>query len=347
MLAFHPLTIAGVERLTDEAVAVTFDVPAALRPAYEFAAGQHVTLRLPSGSDRRSYSICAPAGSGVLRVAIKRIPAGMFSGREWRPGQLVEVLTPTGRFTTGFAPGRARHYGFVAAGSGITPVLSLLATALEVEPASRVSLVYGNRTSGSVMFLDELADLKDRWPDRVHLVHVLSREAGDAELLNGRLDAGRLERILSALVPVSGVDEWFLCGPYGVVTAAERVLASFGVPAGTVHTELFHVDDVTPATAAVREVDGAHEVTVVQDGRASTVTMTPDETVLDAALRVRPDLPYACKGAVCSTCRARVVAGEVRMARNYALEPEELAKGYVLTCQSRPVTAQVTLDYDS
>jgi ring-1,2-phenylacetyl-CoA epoxidase subunit PaaE len=346
MAAFHPLTVAAVERLTDEAVAVTLAVPPALRPAYDFAAGQHVTLRLPSGQDRRSYSICAPAGSGVLRVAIKRIPAGTFSCRDWRAGEVVEVLPPTGRFTTAFDPGRARHYGFVAAGSGITPVLSLLATALAVEPASRVSLVYGNRTSTSVMFLDELADLKDRWPDRVHLVHVLSRETGEAEVLNGRLDAGRLQAILAALVPVSGVDEWFVCGPYGVVTAAEGVLASLGVPAASVHTELFHVAE--PGVVAVQPVaQGAHEVTVVQDGRASTVATGPDETVLDAALRVRPDLPYACKGAVCSTCRARVVSGEVRMARNYSLEPAEVAQGYVLTCQSRPLTDRVTVDYDA
>jgi ring-1,2-phenylacetyl-CoA epoxidase subunit PaaE len=346
MATFHPLTVSRVERLTDEAVAVTLDVPPGLRSAFDFAAGQHVTLRLPSGEDRRSYSICAPAGSGVLRVAIKRVPAGTFSCRDWRPGEVVDVLTPTGRFTTGFDPGRARHYGFVAAGSGITPVLSLLATALEVEPESRVSLVYGNRAGTSVMFLDELADLKDRWPDRVHLVHVLSGEAREAELLNGRVDADRLERILSALVPVSGVDEWFLCGPYGVVTAAQAVLSSLGVPAGTVHTELFHVADAAPEPTVSRTT-GAHEVTVLLDGRASTVTMTADEAVLDAALRVRPDLPYACKGAVCSTCRARVVAGEVRMARNYALEPEEVAQGYVLTCQSRPLTAGVTLDYDA
>jgi ring-1,2-phenylacetyl-CoA epoxidase subunit PaaE len=344
-LAFHPLTVAAVERLTDEAVAVTFDVPVSLRPAYDFAAGQHVTLRV--GAERRSYSICAPAGSGVLRVAIKRIPAGTFSCRQWRPGEVVEVLTPTGRFTTAFAPGRARHYGFVAAGSGITPVLSLLVTALEVEPGSRVTLVYGNRSSGSVMFLDELADLKDRWPERVHLVHVLSREAGESELLSGRLDADRLGRIVSALVPASEVDEWFLCGPYGVVTAAAEVLVSLGVPAAAVHTELFHVAELAPVAAAAVGGVGAHEVTVLLDGRASTVTTAPDETVLDAALRVRGELPFACKGGVCSTCRARVVAGEVRMARNYALEPEELANGYVLTCQSHPVTDTVTLDYDS
>jgi ring-1,2-phenylacetyl-CoA epoxidase subunit PaaE len=346
MAAFHRLTVAAVERLTDEAVAVTLDVPPPLRPAYEFAAGQHLTFRLPSGEDRRSYSICAPAGSGVLRVAIKRVPAGTFSCREWRPGEVVEVLPPTGRFTTAFDPGRARHYGFVAAGSGITPVLSLLATALDVEPGSRVSLVYGNRASASVMFLDELADLKDRWPARVHLVHVLSREAGEAELLNGRLDADRLARILSALVPVSGVDEWFVCGPYGVVTAAQTVLASLGVPAGSVHTELFHVGELAPVATAEDPL-GAHEVTILLDGRASTVTTAPDETVLDAALRVRGELPFACRGGVCSTCRARVVAGEVRMARNYALDADEVRQGYVLTCQSRPVTREVTLDYDA
>ncbi len=353
-LEFHPLTVESVERLTDESVAVTFDVPPELREEYRFSAGQHLTLRsIVGGEDvRRSYSICAAEGT-VLRVAIKAIPGGLFSTHaltDLRPGDVVDVLTPTGTFTSPFSAGRARSYGFVAAGSGITPVLSLIATALAVEPASRCTLLYGNRTIKSVMFLEELADLKDRYPDRFHLVHVLSREAGEVELFHGRLDAPRLTRLLETVVPVSGVDEWFLCGPYGMVNGAQHVLASHGVPGSAVHVELFFVEDAPVAREVVEEGPapvGSSEVTIVLDGRSSTVTMRPEEKVLDAALRVRGELPFACKGGVCSTCRAKLIEGDVRMDRNYALEPEEVAAGYVLTCQSHPRTEKVVLDYDA
>ncbi len=349
-LEFHALTVASVDRLTDESVAVTFDVPAALAGEYQFEAGQHLTLR--RGDVRRSYSICAQVG-GQLRVAVKAVPGGSFSGyalRDLQPGDVLEVMTPTGTFTSAFSPARARSYGFVAAGSGITPVLSLIASALATEPESRCTLLYGNRTTASVMFLDELADLKDRYPDRFHLVHVLSREAGEVELFHGRLDAERLTRLLETVVPVSGIDEWFLCGPYGMVDAAQHVLATHGVPGSAVHVELFFVEDAPIAREAVDEGPppvGSSEVTIILDGRSSTVTMSPEEKVLDAALRVRGELPFACKGGVCSTCRAKLVEGEVRMDRNYALEPDEVAAGYVLTCQSHPRTEKVTLDYDA
>jgi ring-1,2-phenylacetyl-CoA epoxidase subunit PaaE len=354
-LEFHPLRVAAVDRLTDDAVSVTFDVPPELRAEYAFAAGQHLTLRrVVDGADvRRSYSICAGATGGVLRVAIKGVPGGVFSTHALtalRPGDVVDVLTPTGTFTTAFDPARSRHYAAVAAGSGITPVLSLIATALAVEPASRCTLLYGNRTTGSVMFLEELADLKDRYPDRLHLVHVLSREAGEVELFHGRLDADRLGRILDTLLPPSEVDEWFLCGPYGMVTGAQRLLAERGAPASAVHVELFFVEDAPVERAAEEEAAaalGSSEVTIVLDGRSTTLSMGGEEKVLDAALRVRGELPFACKGGVCSTCRARVVEGEVRMDRNYALEPEEVAAGYVLTCQSHPTTEKVVLDYDA
>ncbi|HEX8630702.1 MAG TPA: 1,2-phenylacetyl-CoA epoxidase subunit PaaE [Catenuloplanes sp.] len=354
---FHPLPVTGLERLTGEAVAITFTVPPELRDTFAFQAGQHLTVRRPDGAGdvRRSYSICSTpaelAATGRLRVAVKEVPGGAFSSfavRALKAGDAVDVLPPMGTFTTAFDPGRARRYAAVAAGSGITPVLALVATALAVEPASTFTLVYGNRRAADVMFADELADLKDRYPTRLRVLHVLSREAGVAPLLSGRVDAERMGRLLDTLLPAEGVDEWFLCGPYGMVTDAQRVLAERGVPAQAVHRELFFADEPPaaprqlPSTAQV----GA-EATIVLDGRASTVTVAPGERLLDAALRVRGELPYACKGGVCSTCRAKLVEGRVTMARNYALEPDEVAAGYVLTCQSSPVTDRLVVDYDA
>jgi ring-1,2-phenylacetyl-CoA epoxidase subunit PaaE len=348
---FHPLPVHAVDRLTDDAVAVTFEVPEELRKAFAFKAGQHVTVRRPPEDDRRSYSICSAPREldehGRLRIGVKQVPDGVFS--TWAcggmcPGDVVDVLPPLGHFTTDFEPTRTRYYGAVAAGSGITPVLSLLTTALETEPDSRFTLLYGNRYARSVMFAEELADLKDRYPARLHLVHVLSREP-QADLLSGRLDADRLTRIFeSTLVDPAGVDEWFLCGPYRMVLDAKAVLGE----RTRVHSELFHVDDEPPAprerpaTAAA-----ATSVRIRLDGRESTFEMAPDERVLDAALKVRPELPYACKGGVCSTCKARVVEGQVEMARNHALEPDETANGYVLTCQSVPMSATLVVDYDA
>lgn len=364
---FHPLPVAAVDRLTDDAVAITFAVPEELRETFAFSAGQHLTVRLAAGGDpaggtgdgaaevRRSYSICSTpdelARHGRLRIGVREVPGGAFSAYACgalRGGDTVEVLPPLGHFTTAFAPDRVRRYGAVVAGSGITPVLALVATALAVEPASTFTLVYGNRTANTVMFAEELADLKDRYPTRLHLVHVLSREMGESALLSGRIDADRLTRLLDTIVPGHAIEEWFLCGPYGMVVDARAVLSGRGVPDAAVHTELFHVDaPPEPVRRPSDEPGAGAEVTIVLDGRSSSFTMGRDERVLDAALRVRGELPYACKGGVCSTCRAKVVVGEVTMARNYALEPDEVAAGYVLTCQSSPVTDQLTVDYDA
>lgn len=356
---FHPLPVAAVDRLTDDAVAITFAVPVDLRDIFAFRAGQHLTVRRTDDRTgvqvRRSYSICSMpaelADRGRLRIGIREIPGGAFSGfagRLLRVGDMVEVMPPLGHFSTEVRPDRTRHYAAVVAGSGITPVLALVATALAVEPASTFTLVYGNRNARSVMFGEELADLKDRYPTRLHLIHVLSREPGESALLSGRVDAARLTRLLDSLVPAERIDEWFLCGPYAMVTDARDVLAARGVPADVVHTELFHVDEppVPPSRPATTDAAGT-EVTIVLDGRASSFRMGGTERVLDAALKVRGELPYACKGGVCSTCRAKVVTGEVSMARNYALEPDEVAAGYVLTCQSSPVGDRLVIDYDA
>jgi ring-1,2-phenylacetyl-CoA epoxidase subunit PaaE len=354
---FHAVPVEAVDRLTDDAIAITFLVPPQLRDEFAFAAGQHLTVRTPGDGDaRRSYSICSTppelTATGRLRIGVKQISGGAFSSyaaTALRPGDTVEVLPPLGHFTTAFDPARARHYAGIAAGSGITPVLSLAATALSTEESSRVTLLYGNRYARSVMFAEELADLKDRYPARLHLVHVLSREPRDAALLSGRLDGPRLAALFDALLDPSTVDEWFLCGPYGMVTGARQLLAERGVPAATVHSELFHVDGSPPPPplAAAPDGVGGTAVTIRLDGRESSFRMGRDDRVLDAALRVRAELPYSCRGGVCSTCRARVLTGSVRMAHNYALAPDELAAGYVLTCQSSPVTDELTVDYDA
>jgi ring-1,2-phenylacetyl-CoA epoxidase subunit PaaE len=348
---FHPLRVASVERLTDDAVAVTFDVPPELAEDYTFRPGQALTLRRVDGDrdERRSYSICAPVGAPP-RVGVREVPGGFFSSwlvHEVRPGDEVEVLPPSGTFTADLSV-PADHV-FVVAGSGITPALSLAASVLR-DGESTVTVFYGNRRTNTVMFADELADLKDRHGPRLQLVHVLSREPRDAELTSGRLDGDRLRTLVGAFVDVEHVDHWWLCGPHGMVTDARDLLTELGVPAQRVHQELFYVDDVPPQPVRGDDETVAgpsSQVTVVLDGRATTLALPRDEPVLDSAQRVRSDLPFACKGGVCGTCRARVTDGEVEMRRNYALEQEEVEAGYVLTCQTLPLSDAVTVDFDA
>ncbi len=348
--AFHELTVSAVERLTEDSAAVTFAVPEHLRPDFDFGAGQSLTLRRVVGGveHRRSYSICAPAGAAP-RVGVREIPGGLFSSwlvREVAVGDVVEVQTPTGTFRADPAEG-GRHL-CIAAGSGITQMLSIAATVL-TEPGTRVSLVYGNRRTSTVMFAEDLADLKDTYGARLDLVHVLSREPRDVELFSGRLDADRLRRLLRALVPVGSVDHVWLCGPFGLITDAREVLDELGVPRERVHFELFHVDEPPPEIVraeAVVEGDTT-EVTVVLDGRTTTAAMPRGRSVLDGAAATRHDLPFACKGGVCGTCRAHVPVGEVDLRRNYALDDDEVARGYVLTCQSLPLGDALTVDFDA
>jgi ring-1,2-phenylacetyl-CoA epoxidase subunit PaaE len=352
---FHLLHVAAVDRLTDDAVAVTFDVPPGLAREYAFAAGQSLTLRRMAGGveHRRSYSICAPVGS-PLRIGVREIPGGLFSSwlvREVRPGDQIEVQVPSGSLRADPAAG-GRHL-MIAAGSGITPMLSIAATVLP-RAGSEVRLVYGNRASGTVMFAEELGDLKNRYCARFQLVHVMSREPRDVPLLSGRLDAGRLRRLLSSVVPVADVDHAWLCGPLPLVTGAREVLDELGVPRSRVHVELFYVDEPPPPVLrAGPGVTGAgqgsesSDVTIVLDGRSSTSRMPRAAAILDSAQATRADLPFACKGGVCGTCRARVTSGEVTMTRNYALSEDEVTDGFVLTCQARPVSGAVTVDFDT
>ena len=346
---FSELRVAEVNRLTADSVAITFDAPGEL---FRFRAGQHLTLRrVVDGQDlRRTYSLCSSAHGGPLRVAVKRLEGGAFS--TWAcdrlaAGDVLEVLPPAGGFGPAVRAGRRCRYGLVAAGSGITPILSIAATVLEVEADSEVVLVYGNRTSRDVMFLEDIADLKDRYAGRLQVLHVLSREEQESELLSGRLDRDRLQRLLATFLPVADIDEWYLCGPFGVVTDGRAVLLEAGADPATVHVELFHAQ--APPSRPPRPAGVAAATTTVTvdlHGRRTTLAVERDgESVLDALLAVRSDAPYACKGGVCGTCRARVTAGAVEMDVNWALEPDELARGVVLTCQAHPTTPELSVEY--
>ncbi len=350
-MAFHTLTVADVEELTEDAVAVTFDVPSEVAEDFAFVPGQSLTLRrlVDGREERRQYSICAPAGARP-RVGVREIPDGLFSRwlvRDVRPGDRVEVQTPSGRFCPDPSMLDGGRHLCVAAGSGITPMLSVASSVLE--SGGDVTLLYGNRTTGSVMFAEELADLKNEHGPELQLVHVLSREPRDVELFSGRLDADRLRRLLTTVAPVARFDHVWICGPHAMLDDARSVLAELGVPAERVHVELFYVDAPPPELHRVEAgVDGeTTAVTVVLDGLTTTAPMPRDRSILDGAQATRSDLPFACKGGVCGTCRARVTEGEVDMRRNYALEPAEVEAGFVLTCQSFPLADPVTVDFDA
>ncbi|MFI1201094.1 1,2-phenylacetyl-CoA epoxidase subunit PaaE [Streptomyces sp. NPDC020883] len=346
---FHPLQVREIERLTDDAVAVTFTVPPELRATFRHIPGQHIALRrtVDGREIRRTYSICTPATDDpVLRVGIRLVEDGAFSTyalKELAVGDTVDVMAPAGRFT--LAPRPGRFVGIVG-GSGITPVLSIATTLLARRPDAHFCLIRSDRTTASAMFLEEVADLKDRHPERFQLVHVLSREERQTGLPSGRLDQERLRTLLPALLRTDAVDGWFLCGPYGLVQGAEQALRALGVPRTRIHEEIFHLDNGAAVPAPATTVPAHSTVTATLDGRSGTWPVHDGESLLEAVLRNRPDAPYACKGGVCGTCRAFLVSGEIRMDRNFALESEEVDAGYVLACQSHPATEKVELDFD-
>jgi ring-1,2-phenylacetyl-CoA epoxidase subunit PaaE len=347
---FHRLRVARVDPLTDDAAALTFDVPEELREHFAFSPGQSLTVRRAGhGTDeRRSYSICSAAGT-LPRIGVRAVEGGAVSGwlvREVAAGDVLEVQPPAGAFTPDLAvPG---EHVLLAAGSGITPVLSIAASLLAANDENVVTLIYGNRRSDTAMFVDEIADLKDAHPTRMRVFHVLSREPQEVELFCGRLDAAKLRDLLPVAVDPDWVDHWWLCGPFGLVADAITVLDELGVESARIHRELFFVGEQPSEVHHVDAPDGSGaSVTVVMDGRRFTTEIPAGTTVLDGAQRVRPDLPFACKGGVCGTCRARVTDGEVRMRRNFALDPNEVAAGYVLTCQSDVVTDAATIDFDT
>lgn len=357
---FHPLTVREVRRETADAVSIAFDVPAELADAYRFQQGQYLTLEAEIGGEtvRRSYSICSGLDDGELRVAVKRIDGGRFSGfanENLKAGDRIDVMTPMGRFTTPLEPEAARVFLGVAAGSGITPILSIARTVLAREPESRFVLLYGNRGVGSILFQEALDDLKDRFLDRFTLVHVLSREAGDVTLSSGRIDAAKIETAVRHLAPGGRVDHAFLCGPGGLVEAGRGALAALGLPADRIHVELFTPAEGVPpapvhvgsAADAAAGAGAAAEARIRLSGRSVSVPVAAGETIVDAARRAGLEVPYSCKGGMCCTCRAKITEGGVDMAVNWSLEPWEIAAGYVLTCQSRPATAVVAVDYDA
>jgi ring-1,2-phenylacetyl-CoA epoxidase subunit PaaE len=354
-VAFHRLKIREMRRETPEAVSIAFAVPPELAEAYRFDPGQHLTLRttLRGAETRRSYSICTGPDDGDLRVIVKRHDGGLFSN--WiheadQQADAIEVMTPQGRFGIRPDPGASRNYLAIAAGSGITPIMSILRCVLAREPKGRVVLLYGNRTARSIIFKRALEELKDRYLDRLSVHHVLSRERQELELFNGRIDPQKIEAVLKAALPPGAIDHAFLCGPGDLIDSSRSTLLRLGVPPDRIHVEHFTVDG-TPTSAPSRierklETSAEATIEVRLNGLDHVVALQTGETIVEAGLRQGLEMPYSCRGGMCCTCRAKLVSGEVRMDRNFSLEPWELAAGYVLTCQSHPLTPKVAVDYD-
>ncbi len=356
-IAFHRLRIADVRRETPDAVSIAFAVPPDLLDAYRFHPGQHLTLRatLEGEECRRSYSICTGLDDGELRVAVKRVDGGRFSAfanTQLRAGDVIDVMTPQGRFGVMPDASAARTYVAVAAGSGITPVMSIAKSVLRREPKSRFVLIYGNRTAQSIIFKDALEDLKDRYLTRFVVHHVLSREPQELPVLAGRIDGAKVAHLLRASVPAERIDHAFVCGPGGLIAEAKDALEQLGVPAERIHVELFSTDGMPVEArrpAAAPAASGSDTVAMAQvtlNGLQHEIPMRAGETIVDAGLRAGVEVPYSCRGGMCCTCRAMLVSGDVRMDQNYSLEPWELEAGFVLTCQAHPLTPEIVVDYD-
>jgi ring-1,2-phenylacetyl-CoA epoxidase subunit PaaE len=351
---FHRLAVSELRRESADAVSLTFAIPRELAGDYAFAPGQYLTLRTTMDGEevRRSYSICSGPDDGELRIAVKKVDGGAFSSwaaDELKAGDELDVMTPTGRFGVAHMPNEARlHVGF-AAGSGITPILSIVKGVLAREPNSRFFLFYGNRSTGGMLFREALEELKDRYMQQLSVFHVISGEEQDIPILHGRLDGEKVRVLLRALVPADSVDHVFICGPTGMSEDIEATCRDIGIAAERIHVERFvsglggrpRPKAVIAASAPPKAI-----ASLIIDGKRRDVPVAEDESILDAALRAGMDLPFACKGGMCSTCRAKLVEGDARMEVNYSLEPWELNAGFVLTCQARPVSKRVVIDYD-
>ena len=351
---FHRLAVSDLRRETPDAVSLSFAIPGELAEDYRFSPGQYLTLRtMMDGEEvRRSYSICSGPGDGELRIAVKKVDGGAFSSwavDELKAGDELDVMTPTGRFGVVPAPGEVRLYIGFAAGSGITPILSIIKGVLAREPKSRFFLFYGNRSTGGMLFREALEELKDRFIERLSVFHVISGEEQDIPILHGRLDGEKVRVLLRSLVPAESVDHVFICGPAGMSVDIEATCREIGIAENRIHVERFVSEfggkprpkSVVPPSAPPKAL-----AALIIDGKRREVPVADGEAILDAALRAGVDLPFACKGGMCSTCRARLVEGEAQMEVNYSLEPWELEKGFILTCQARPVTDSVVVDYD-
>jgi ring-1,2-phenylacetyl-CoA epoxidase subunit PaaE len=351
---FHTLKVALVERETADSVSLTFTIPPELAGDYRFEPGQHLGLRVRLDGEemRRSYSICSAPHDNELRIAIKKVAGGRFSA--WAvdslvTGTAIDVLTPEGRFHTPLDPDHAKHYVAFAAGSGITPVLSLAKTILAHEPRSSFTLVYGNRRQASVMFHETLEDLKDRYMTRFALYNVFSREMQEVDLFNGRIDGAKVRAFLDTLIPVATIDEAFVCGPASMIDEVEEALRASGVPAGQVHVERFGTPSVIGEAHVAPPAEDAADarITLAIDGVMREVDFHREHgSILEAGLAAGLDLPYSCKGGMCCTCRARLVEGEVKMHKNFALEQADVEASYVLSCQSYPLSDRVVLSFD-
>ena len=358
---FHELTVARIDAEAAGAVALTLSVPAALKDSFQFEPGQFLTLRAQvNGQDlRRSYSICSTRSRlqqhGELQVGIRPVEGGLFSNwaaQQLRVGDTLQVMPPEGRFV--IQRPRAVHRVGFAAGSGITPILSIIASSLEEQPCTKFTLVYGNRRMDSVMFNEALQDLKDQYPDRLTLIHILSRQAQEVDLLEGRIDGDKVRAIMKAFLPVKSMDEVFICGPEAMIEVTEKTLVECGVPANRVHSERFttsasqahKVQADTDASKGKQASAKSVHMTVVLDGKEHEVALSPDEHVLDAALNAGLDLPFSCKAGVCSTCRCKVTHGEVTMDKNFTLEAAEMAQGFALSCQARAATQKLVISFD-
>jgi ring-1,2-phenylacetyl-CoA epoxidase subunit PaaE len=351
---FHRLAVDDLRRESADAVSLTFAIPQALADDYRFAPGQYLTLRTTMDGEevRRSYSICSGPDDGELRIAVKKVDGGAFSNwaaDELKAGDELDVMTPTGRFGVAHTPGEARIYVGFAAGSGITPILSIVKGVLAREPDSQFFLFYGNRSTSGVMFAEALEDLKDRFMQRFSLFHVISGEEQDIPILHGRLDGEKVRVLLRSLVPAATVDHVFICGPAGMSEDVEATCRDIGIAADRIHVERFVSEFGGKPRPKVVVAAGAPPKAIaalVIDGKRREVPVAEGEAILDAALRAGMDLPFACKGGMCSTCRAKLVEGEARMEVNYSLEPWELKSGFILTCQARPLSHRVVVDYD-
>jgi ring-1,2-phenylacetyl-CoA epoxidase subunit PaaE len=350
--AFHSLAVAEVRHETEDCISVAFEVPAALAGAYSYRPGQYLTLRtcLEGEEVRRSYSICSGLDEAELRVAIKRLPGGAFSAwahEDLRAGERLDVMTPDGRFGVPIEPGSTRRLAAFAAGSGITPILSIMRTVLARE-RGHFSLFYGNRSMSSIMFRGQIEDLKDRFLSRLSVFHVLSRERQDIEALNGWLDPDKLRLLTRSLVPAGSVAHVFLCGPQPMLEGLEKTLMDLGFPRDGVHVERF-TPGVGGRARPVRVPEDAAAVAIAEvifEGARTRFPVAAGEAIVDAGHRAGLNLPYSCKGGMCCTCRAKLLDGRVDMTVNYSLEPWETEAGYVLTCQAKPVSERVVVDYD-
>lgn len=356
-VGFHQLKIADVRRETSDAVSIRFDVPAELRAKFQFRAGQHLTFKVDLNGEevRRNYSVCTAPHENELRIAVKEVPKGRFStwaNREIKPGHIIDVMPPHGSFTWAFEKGARRLYLLLSGGSGITPILSLLKTGLAEEPDSEFVLFYGNRASHTIMFLEELANLKDRYMSRFELYHFLDEEEGEVELFNGRMDLAKTGEALKLLIGERPIDAVFICGPGPMMAAAEAATKAHGISPEKILIERFTADGLPapaqdPSVAALERMAQGSKVQLRIDGRLRSLDYDAAKgSILENARAAGLPAPFACKAGVCATCKAKVIEGEVQMKTNYGLSPEDTAQGFVLTCQSFPISEKVVLDYD-